>query len=140
MKVIKEIQTPLNTKMVEINLENAKDEKITKQDIQDALNMLYNANVEILEYSLNTFAKQLQGDILNDYIFKLKVNNKNEVALNFACCFLTYNDCKKLTDSNALSNVSGCLKALRNERYDRHPLYYKDYAKQLVDKFKATKI
>lgn len=141
MKEIKLIDTPLNTKMVEINLENASDnEKITKEDIQEALNMLYDCNVEILEYKLNTYAPQLQEDIINDYIFKLRVNGKEKVALNYACCFLTYEDSKKLVDSNAKENVLGCLKALRKDRYLRHPLYYNDYAEQLVEKFKATQI
>lgn len=139
MKAIKIFDTPLNTKMVEINLENADDdEKITKSDIQDALNLLYDTIVEIKGLKINNATPALQEDILQDYIFKLNVNGKEEVALNFACCFLKYDDCKKLADTNALENAKESLKILRAKRYERHPLYYNDYAKQLVEKFKSS--
>ena len=141
MKEIKIIDTPLKTKMVEINLENAtNNEKIQKEDVKEALDLLYGTKVEIVSFKANISTPTLQEDIINDYIFKLNVNGKEEIALNFACCFLKYSDAKKLTDKNAEANVKECLKILRKDRYLKHPLYYNDYAAKLVEKFKHTQI
>lgn len=139
MKILKFFNTPLDTRMVEINLENAeKDERIDKNDIQDALNLLYGTDVKIDSFIANVTTPTLQEDIINDYIFFVNVNGKDDIVLNFACCFLTYKACEKLASTNARENVTECLKMLRGDRFKTHPLYYSDYADKLIEKFKTT--
>ena len=134
--------TPLNTKMVEININEAKsDENITTETIKAALDKLYNENIEILEIKENNATPHLLPDILIDYKIHVKTSKGRRVVLNFACCFIDYEDAKKLFISkNTLDNTTLILKNLKPAKVLTHPLYFTQYAELIIDKFKNTKL
>lgn len=135
---IKEIKTPLDTKMIEINLERADSNNITQEHIQKALDLLLQKGEKVIHTQINNATPQLQGEILNDYIFTTDNNGKKDYIVNFACCFLRYSDAKKLAANNGILQALQALQALRGDRFSTHPLYYKDYAKLLYEKQIAT--
>ena len=136
--------TPQNTKMVEIYLKEASEhESITKDIIQEALNLLYNEKVEILDIVENNNTQHLAPHILPDYKVKVKTSKGAKTALNFVCCFLDSGDIKKIVPKNnetALNNVKTILKNLKSDLYERNAVGFEKYAQTLIDKFLATSL
>lgn len=139
MKKFNVIQTPNNTQMVEIDLQEAQDIRLSRDDFLHALYVLYGGEVEILEMIENNLHASLQDDITYDYVIKVRTNSLIKYAYNFACCFIDSDEAQKLTADNELENIKEALKILRKERYSTHPLYYNDYADSILLKFRDAK-
>lgn len=136
---IETIQTPLQTKMIALILDNAnRMELVEKKHIEVCVHRLYGEKARITKISINNSLPHLEANACLDYIIEVEAGSKKHVMYNFACCFLDSKDCAKLYKNNVFSRVMECLQALRKERVARYPLYYKDYTQKIISKYEAT--